>query len=63
MYEDAEVMERPDELLEEDAGPVPVRKERSSVWALVPLGFLALLLIWIVLGIWRYLQVLGYGSP
>jgi predicted nucleic acid-binding Zn ribbon protein len=36
--------------------------KRSSMWMLIALAVLALLLIWIILGVWRYLQVLGYGG-
>jgi hypothetical protein len=32
------------------------------MWMLIALAVLALLLIWIILGVWRYLQVLGYGG-
>jgi hypothetical protein len=48
-----------------DEAMLPVEGEDdkpSDIWLLVALGSLALLLIWIILGIWRYLQVLGYGS-
>ena len=34
----------------------------SSLWLVLALAFLALLLTWIVLGVWRYLQVLGNGT-
>ena len=64
MYEDAEVMDQPEGLPgAEDDGAAPVKEERSSLWALIALGILGLLLIWIILGVWRYLQVLGYGAP
>ena len=56
-------MDRPDDLTAADVGSTPVEEKRSSPWALVALGFLAILLIWIILGVWRYLQVLGYGAP
>ena len=64
MLEDAEIMDRSDGPLDADGpGPTPSKEERSSLWALMALGFLAILLIWIILGVWRYLQVLGYGAP
>lgn len=64
MYEDAEVIDRPDDRpAADDEGPQPVEEKRSSLWALIALGLVALLLIWILLGVWRYLQVLGYGGP
>jgi hypothetical protein len=37
-------------------------KKKPSLWLLITLALLALLLIWIILGVWRYLQVLGYGA-
>jgi hypothetical protein len=37
-------------------------EKKPSLWLLIALALLALLLIWIILGVWRYLQVLGYGA-
>jgi hypothetical protein len=37
-------------------------EKKPSLWLLIALALLALLLIWIILGVWRYLQVLGYGG-
>ena len=37
-------------------------EKKPSLWLLIALALLALLLIWIILGIWRYLQVLGHGA-
>ncbi|MDW5561946.1 MAG: hypothetical protein SA339_01875 [Methanomassiliicoccus sp.] len=61
---------------EVDGRPVPIEEivdasegtesedeeERTSLWLLVGLTVLAILLIWILLGVWRYFQVLGHGA-
>jgi len=52
------------ETVSNDEAPPPgdKREKGSSFWLLVTLVVLGLLLVWIILGIWRYLQVLGYGG-
>lgn len=35
---------------------------RSNIWTIISLVVLGIMLTWIILGVWRYLQVLSYGS-
>ncbi len=46
----------------EELLPPDEEENGSSIWLLIALAALALLLIWIILGVWRYLQVLGHGA-
>jgi hypothetical protein len=35
---------------------------KISIWFVIALAVLGATLIWIILGVWRYLQVLGNGA-
>lgn len=65
MPEYTEAIDEGDDRAPSDHGLLPEEgseKKRASIWMLIALAVLALILIWIILGVWRYLQVLGYGG-
>jgi hypothetical protein len=44
-----------EEFMEED-------ENKTSIWLYIALAILGVVLIWIILGVWRYLQVRSYGT-
>jgi hypothetical protein len=41
--------------------PESDEEKGTSIWFLLGMGFLMAVLIWIVFGVWRFLQVMSYG--
>jgi hypothetical protein len=37
-------------------------ENKTSIWLYIALAIIGVVLIWIILGVWRYLQVLSNGT-
>jgi hypothetical protein len=51
-----------DDALFLDDEPESEEEKGTSIWFLIAAGVVIVALIWIILGVWRYLQVLGNGT-